>query len=316
MKKISLILTTYKATEHLICCVRSIVKARSPNELIEVVIYGDGGGEASRAAIESCLKVLSENGIHCIARFESTNIGICGALNRACEMATGEWLFVLNDDMVLPEFWFQKIGVHLLSNRVLSLTAIEPELPGRTVASCFVKENLGLDPINFDLANLNSFQNRLEVLGLEPGVNYPFFVERKVFFEIGAIDESFSGPYHDPDLYVRFKIHGLEMLRFMGCAVYHFSGVSLRFAESDPVSLLKMVRKTSNWIAKENAARLTFIRKWGVKPKAKFGHVPRVSVRAPWKDRSPSALEFVNFNVLIIWERIRGFLRMLRYRRG
>ena len=40
--EISIIITTYRAVEHLLCCVRSLIRA-DDRAGVEVVVYGDGG---------------------------------------------------------------------------------------------------------------------------------------------------------------------------------------------------------------------------------------------------------------------------------
>ena len=332
----SLIITTYKAHEHLQCCVESILRfSPSVRSSIEVVLYGDGGGVESAETIARCAQKLTDFGIFCSAKYNPQNLGIVQALNAACALAKGTWLFIMNDDMVFPVHWFEETKAHLRPMRVLSLRCIEPKLVGRSSASCFVVKTLGTDPLNFNFSSLDNFNRVPEATGdmssnvnlsanvnadarlaqgvspiqtLERGVNYPFFIERELYFRIGGADSSFPGPYHDPDLFYRLHLAKAELVRLSSPLLYHFSGVSLRFGEAGK-------KVTARWIKTENQARLVFIRKWGQKPKAKFGFVPKMSVGAPLAERKLSTLARVGYCVLLAWEIVRCRFRELRYAR-
>ncbi|MBI3658823.1 MAG: glycosyltransferase family 2 protein [Acidobacteria bacterium] len=314
MNKISVIVTTYRAVSYLRCCIDSLIRSLSP-EKFEVVIYGDGGGAQSEQEIEICRTKLRVAGIDCTTRYNADNLGICPALNRAVAMASGDWLLFINDDMVFPKTWVARVEPLLVPGRVLSLVAIEPSLPGRRPAGCFYSANLGLHPTTFDFARLDRFQEALSPTPLTVGVNYPFCVEKKLFVQVGAVDEQFPGPYHDPDLFLRFSLIGAALVRSPWCALYHFSGVSLRFSEvAVGAALMTTGRQSLEWIRKENQGRRIFIEKWGVKPKARFGDLPRVQVKAPWNQRSPTGWESFMRQWNLYWEGVRGRLREFRYR--
>ena len=306
---ISIIITTYKAVDHLLCAVRSLLRTDICKEFykFEVVIYGDGGGEKSETVIHQCAQVLQDAGITFIVTYEPQNLGLVAALNAACKMARGEWLFVVNDDMVFPSGWMTAVARYLKPRRILSLACIEPPLMGRTSASCFYANNLGLDPLAFDFESLDKFQQTIVAeVDLVAGVNYPFLIESEIFRELGQADERFLGPYHDPDLFLRARILKLEMVRLQTFALYHFSGVSLRFGNQSQIKSQKSIR----WIQKENDSRLIFIKKWGAKPKAKFGYIPQTKVDEIWDFKSASFFKKINYILLLGWEIFRNRWRL------
>ena len=312
MPLISVVIPTYKAHDCLILCAKSLAKCKN-KELIEICIYGDGGGDAARDALETCRQIFADVGLGCHLFYNPQNLGNTPAVNRAVEMATGEWIFLCNDDMVFPENWLSVCVVLLQKNRVLSVSCVEPNLGGHKPSSYFYSFNMGVDPLNFDSKPLNSFNESIceKHTELETGVNYPFFVERELFYAVGAADEMFSGPYHDPDLFLRFRIHGAEMVRTQACALYHFSGMSLRFLNDNSAS--KKRTKSRKWVQNENEARLKFIRKWGAKPRSRFGEIPKTRAQTPMNWQTANAWLKVSVTLLIAWETLRGRLRELRY---
>lgn len=297
---VTVAIPTYKASEHLLCCVCSLARSSLRVEF-EVCIYGDGGGDASRQAIEECRRILSEVGIAHTCHYESQNKGNTAAVNCVVEMAKSRWVFLVNDDMVFPKNWLERIVPHLKSNRVLSLPCFEPDVDGHRPASCFVSLNLGLDPNCFDFETLDRQSDAFGKNVLETGVNYPFLVEKTLFEMVGKADETFPGPYHDPDLFLRFHHAGAELVRSLCCYLYHFSGISIRFADST-----KKTGKSKNWKRLEIEARINFIKKWGAKPKAKFGDVPKTKALAPWNSRQRTIVENVRLLSLLVWEYARA----------
>jgi GT2 family glycosyltransferase len=313
MPLISIVIPTYRAVDCLILCVKSLAQCEL-RELMEVCIYGDGGGEEADKAIKQCSLLLEKANVKCHAFYNPQNLGNTPAVNRVAAMATGEWLFFCNDDMVFPKNWLNICMPLLQPNRILSVSCIEPPIAGHAPASCFYAHNLGVDPTNFDTTKLEAFNSTVcqKNMRTEIGVNYPFFVEKNLFEKVGRADERFSGPYHDPDLHLRFRLAGAEMVRTQACALYHFSGMSLRFvAENTGV---KKRKNSLSWVRKENQARLLFIEKWGTKPRSRFGEIPRTRAKEPFVWGSAPALAKVSVQLLLAWEKFRIAWRELRYR--
>jgi hypothetical protein len=183
------------------------------------------------------------------------------------------------------------------------------------MADCCYPLDLGADPGHLDLDRLEAFHETLPPGTLEPGVNYPFFIERSLFLAVGGADERFPGPYHDPDLFLRLKLRGADLKRTPSIAPYHFSGASLRFGEEGAGGPPRRSVQSLDWIRRENEARLLFIRKWGCKPKTRFGYIPRTAATVPWEGRAHGPLDAARFHALVLWETLRARLRELRYRR-
>jgi GT2 family glycosyltransferase len=197
--------------------------------------------------------------------------------------------------------------------RVLSVACIEPPVQGHRPSKYFLAANLGIDPCQFNIQQLDNFltENSQKDDVLPIGVNYPFFVERTVFEKIGGADERFAGPYHDPDLFLRFRNNSIEMVRTRETALYHFSGVSLRFSEK--AKQIRKRKKSIRWIEQENQARLSFIKKWGAKPKAKFGEIPKTEAAVEFDWKSQSNAKKLQVYSLLAWEMIRAKLRTFRH---
>lgn len=300
---VSILIPTYKAADYLLCCVRSLVRSAARSDF-EICIYGDGGGDASHAAMLKSKQICEDAGIACSIFYNPKNLGNTSAVNGARKLAKGNWLLLVNDDMVFPANWYALVAADLNEKTVVSISCIEPNVGGHKPAKCFVGQNLGLDPLVFDFEILDKQNEQLFENVLEQGVNYPFLVETSEFDAVGAIDERFFGPYHDPDLFLRFRNKNLKMVRTKKCWLYHFSGISQRFLDN-PTPTKNRKQKSAFWRQHENTARLQFIRKWGAKPKAKFGEIPKTSALEPWENKSHTVFETMRYVILLAWENAR-----------
>jgi len=255
---ISVLITTYNALDYLRICVESL--RRFSREEIQIVVYADGSAPAT-------LEYLQALPAEVLWRHEADNVGISRALNRIADMATGDWMYFVNDDMAFASGWDSALLKHMTPNRVLTGTVVEPAQPNVGVASCHIERDFGLTAEAFNLEAWASEAEKLKEDRCEPGINYPFLIEAELFRRIGGIDERFSGPVHDPDLFYRIALAGAEMLRVRDSLCYHFSGRTLRFADG-------RARVSEQWIKGETEGKIAFLQKWGEKQRYSFGGVP------------------------------------------
>lgn len=271
--QLSIIITTYKALDYLKLCVDSLLtNNRCQNQII---IYADGSENATLEYLQTFA-----NHPNVKFRYEKENVGITRALNRAALMADNPYLYFVNDDMVFAPGFDEALLRHARPDRVLTGAMIEPERPNQRLGKMQIKANFGMVAAAFDRATFDQEAPGLGGNHLLPGIAYPFMIAKDLYWQVGAIDERFSGPCHDPDLFYRITLSGAEMLRVPDSLCYHFSGRSLRFEGDQEVV-------SANWIRAETDAQITFLWKWGERPpQDRLGVVPRPGVTehpdGPW----------------------------------
>jgi len=272
--RLSVVITTHKALDYLRICVESVLaNARLP---VEIVIYADGSPDGTRRYLEELAvrPELDREHFWLRSRYESQNVGITRATNRAAELATAPWLYFVNDDMVFAPEFDAALLREAAPGRVLTGTMVEPIRENMGVDRHHIKANFGLRADEFDWERWQKESPGLASPEVQPGLCYPFCVERELFFRVGAIDERFDGASHDPDLFYRFILAGAEAVRVRGSLCYHFSGRSLRFEGDRPVV-------SPRWIEQEFQGRVMFLRKWGEDARLGPGGVPQPGAKAP-----------------------------------
>ena len=220
----------------------------------EVVVVTDGSTDGTLEYLAGVAGIKHEH--------LEQNQGICLATNRAAALATREYLFLANSDMVVGPGWDSALLRHAAARTAVSATCIEPGLV--TVATPFHRRDCGTDAESFSWEAFTAAVRELREDRVEDGVQYPFLLARAAWEDVGGLDGAFSpGPFSDPDLFYRLALNGVDFVRTRKSLLYHFSGVSLR--RRDP----------AKWRATEEAAYRTFQAKWGEPPAYTFGAVPR-----------------------------------------
>lgn len=96
MDKISVIVPVYNCQEYLEECMRSAMKQKSEEYLLEIILVNDGTKDNSEEII---LSIKDENCIY----IKQENQGLSGARNTGLKHATGNLIFFLDSDDYMPD---------------------------------------------------------------------------------------------------------------------------------------------------------------------------------------------------------------------
>jgi glycosyltransferase involved in cell wall biosynthesis/GT2 family glycosyltransferase len=240
----------------------------------EILIYSDGSSDATSAWLREQRDTVWQH--------DRKNRGICTAMNRVGRMATREYLFFPNTDHVLAPGWDEALIPRLSPRKVVSLQCIEPGIV--PVAQIFHTLNCGTRWDEFDGRRFNEAVESLSKSRESPGINYPFVISKRLWEEVGGLDERFDpGPANDPDLFYRLYFAGAELVRAEDVIIYHFSGKSSRMADESRQERLEWHRITDR-----NEGR--FVQKWGERYRYVNGSLPNPGpeARRRWNDMRPA----------------------------
>lgn len=158
--------------------------------------------------------------------------GQCAAVNAgAYAVASGvEYLFISNSDMYYAPEWNKNLRFDW---QVFSPNLIEP-VNNAGSAAPFLKVDGGFTIDEFDKAVVDKEVYDATINGpVEPekGFNFPVFIKKQLWQEIGGYDEAYDpwGSNSDTDLQTRINIAGVTPVRARDVLVYHFSNKSGTF---------------------------------------------------------------------------------------
>ena len=258
----SLIVLTYNQLEYTTKCIESIIKHTDiPYELI-IVDNGstDGSLDYLRAidrASSACVR------IHVVANDQNT--GFAHGCNQGLLHARGQYLMLLNNDVVVTRNWLTRllqvledsprIGmVGPMTNHASGLQQIDS--PPYDTGSLD-----GLDRFAASMANQNKgiVENHWRLAG------FCLLVKRRIIETIGGFDLRYKiGNFEDDDFCIRAHLAGFQAAIAKACYVHHFGGQTFLGNRIDYNRQLEQ-----NW--------QRFKMKWGIDPETPYQqkyHVP------------------------------------------
>tara|TARA_B110000285_G_scaffold231152_1_gene299170 strand:+ start:230 stop:1000 length:771 start_codon:yes stop_codon:yes gene_type:complete len=240
---ISVIIPTYKEPEVLDVCLNSaITNQKGTNQIIVVV---DGFFDLNKEVLEKYSRDINVLNL-------GENMGLQRATNLGVYNAQYDKILIVNDDNVFPKDWDKKLLEVWDEDAVISPNQIEPT---PSMFHQFNINNLGRDPLTFDLEAFNKYAQEISVDKVEEtGSTLPIFMSKKKYLTIGGWDEAYPGAWVvDWEFFLKCELAGYKMLRTYNCHFYHFVSIG---TEATPEEKQKKA-------IKEQACHQYFAYKWG-----------------------------------------------------
>lgn len=263
---VTLIIPTYRNPKYLDLCLKSAVKNRvDPNNHIIVIVDGFGFESAD-------VLYKYEDDVFILELPE--NKGMQSALNMGVMQAETKYVFIINDDNVMPKNWDTRVldamfGQSLRSdtNRpiVLTVDQIEPTGPGMFN---FPVRDFGQTVETFDYDRWLAHEVLMsEDMSVDDGHIFPFMMEKKYYMAVGGFDTFYNSPnVVDWDFFLKLELLDFVFPRTRRLRLYHFGSVSTRKNSESQL-----------FIARQNNALLEYQWKWGCQPHNK----PNVNSKVP-----------------------------------
>lgn len=215
---ISVIIPSYRNPKYLDLCLKSLIDGqKNHNEIIAVI---DGFEEENKEVISKYPSVW-------FMTF-GENRGFQSAINYGVWNASGEKMFVVNDDNVFPPEWDVRIEEQYDPNAVITVNQIEPTGPGMfnfPVVDC------GKTVETFDMERFIAADKQLSKPVSTPDGNiFPFLVNKKWFMAVGGFDTFYNSPnLCDWDFFLKLELlPHVTQKRIHHAHVYHFGSVSTK----------------------------------------------------------------------------------------
>jgi glycosyltransferase involved in cell wall biosynthesis len=252
----SIIILTCNQLQYTKKCIESIFQnTQKPYELI---IVDNGSTDGTVEYLESeVLKNHTDLRIKIIKNDE--NKGFAGGNNQGMAAASGDYILLLNNDVVVTAGWLE---------RMLACAEKRPEIGIVGPRSNYVSGPQLVEEVDYDtntLKGLAEFSNKFaddhtaqtqQVLRV---VGFCMLIKRAVIDKIGAMDDRYGlGNFEDDDFSLRAAIAGFQSWIARDCFVHHFGH---RTFIGEKVDLNKSLHK--NWGL--------FKEKWGLPAEKPYG---------------------------------------------
>lgn len=215
--QVSFIIPLYNGLAYTRECLRSL-QATLPAGLVhEIVFVDDGSTDGTRDWLATlaapCRTVLNEE-----------NLGFAGACNRAAATARGEFLFFLNNDLVLLPGWFEPMLAQLARSDVGLVGNLQFSARTGALDHAGVRFDEKGKPVH-DLAR--PLLARLRGWRAVPAVTGACFaLARATWEKLGGFDSGYRNGGEDIDLALRARAAGLRTVVSLRSAVLHHVSAS------------------------------------------------------------------------------------------
>ncbi|HZT11299.1 MAG TPA: glycosyltransferase family 2 protein [Candidatus Baltobacteraceae bacterium] len=209
------------------------------------VIIVDNGSDA-----ETVSWLAAQSGIHVI--YNAENRGYAAANNQAMAAARGEYVVLLNNDVILTEGWLD--GLLAAFDRIPGLGISAPR-SNKVAGDQLVvdAEYTGEDGLQI-FARERAAAARGQGYLTDRAIGLCLCIDRRVIEEIGGLDERFGlGNFEDDDYSVRARAAGYKIYVCDDVFIHHFGSQSFAANKVDYTATMH-----ANW--------KKFAAKWGLPP--------------------------------------------------
>ena len=260
---VSIVVPVYNQLVFTKGCLDSIRKYSEPTEIIIVDNGSSDGTKEFLAAYPDIIVITNDN-----------NRGFAGACNQGAKAAKGEWVIILNNDVVVSPNWLTGL-VEFAETKLIDI--ITPA----------IREG----EVNYDIISYSQefirIMSGVARIGDADGIC--FMVRRQVFDIIGYLDENFLiGQFEDVDFFRRAKKAGFKLGITGSSFIHHFGSItqhSIKRAKTvKPYEAInrayyhskwKLNRWRRFWEKRQSKARERY---WRLKEKILYNH----SLKEKW----------------------------------
>lgn len=205
---VSIVIPLYNQVAYTRGCLESLTATTSPN--VEIILVDNASNDGTGEYLQTLSNVIVIS--------NTDNRGFAGACNQGISAASGDWIVVVNNDVVISRGWL----VGLLQAATLhNLDMVSPAIREGDL-------NYDLEPYAEELTN------RMKSVVRSGTVNgICFMAHRRVFETIGVFDENFRiGQYEDKDLFLRARRAGFRLGTVGAAFIHHFGSMTQKSIKS------------------------------------------------------------------------------------
>ncbi len=215
----SIIIPSYEGAENLSECLNSI--DRQTFRDFEVIVVDNGSRQDLRAAV---LKFSFAR----IIRIEKNN-GLPPAFNIGIKNARADWIFLLNNDTLLPDDFFAKLAAGMETHHGFDIyvpkTLFSWAKDTINTAGTVPRVSGSWDDIGLKKKDSPDFNVPKEVFG---GCGVAIAMKRKMFDQMGMFDEDYFLYCEDVDIAWRSRAYGYKAFYLPSAFLYHKWGQSTK----------------------------------------------------------------------------------------
>lgn len=261
--KTSIIILTHNKLEYTKKCIESIRKFTEELEY-EIIVIDNCSSDETPQWISEQTDIISI--------LNKENVGFPKGCNQGIEVATGDNILLLNNDIIVTPNWLNNLLIALHSSpKVGAVGPVTNNASYGQVITVSYKddEEMLVFAKEYNQSDSLKWIKRLKLIG------FCLLFKKEVFDRIGYLDETFTpGNFEDDDYCLRIINQGYELLLCQDTFIHHYGSVSF---SDKPVEFIEVLINNHE----------KFKTKWGIDPgqdyEIKYGLIRYVT---PHQDNS------------------------------
>lgn len=242
VKFTSIIILTYNQIEYTKLCIESIRKF-TPKNKYEIIIIDNNSTDGTVDWLKEQSDIKSV--------YNNKNLGFPKGCNQGIELAKGENILLLNNDVIVTPNWLYNLDKALWSQD--NIGAVGP-----ITNACSYYQQIDVDYKSIEemfifarkinKSKINSWIYRAKLVG------FCMLIKKSVLDNVGVLDELFTpGNFEDDDLSFRMLEEGYKLLLCQDTFIHHFGSVSFKENRNKYTDIMDINRRK-------------FETKWGFNP--------------------------------------------------
>ena len=222
---VSIIMLTWNALEYTKKCVKSIEE--NTHVPYEIIFVDNGSKDGTKKYLKSRVKVnpnykLINN---------SKNMGFAAGNNQGVKKARGEYVLILNNDVLVGEGWLDSMLQSLQKDEKIGIVGpITNSISGLQMV-----QNIPYEGDNFaEFAGKVRKVNSGKLTPRRRLAGFAMLLKKSLYQEIGGFDESFAaGNFEDDDLCLRVKEKGYALMVDESTFIHHYGSQTFKANNMD-----------------------------------------------------------------------------------
>jgi GT2 family glycosyltransferase len=218
----SIVMLCFNQLEYTKKCLQSIVKYTSvPYELI---LVDNGSTDGTVAFLED----YANKHDNCKIILNNENRGFAGGNNQGIAAAEGDYILLLNNDVIVTQDWLERLIAHIESDENIGMAGpVSNSVSGpQQVEHVTYGQNMNKMQKfarNHSNKNVGRTQDILRLVG------FCLLIKRQVLDIIGGLDENYgNGNYEDDDLCLRSRIAGFRNIIARDVFIHHYGSMTFK----------------------------------------------------------------------------------------
>jgi GT2 family glycosyltransferase len=216
-KRVSIIVLTfnqYKLTKQFI----ESLKKHTPEEY-ELIFVDNGSKDKTKEYLDE----FRANNTNVKLIFNNSNLGFAKANNQGIRVATGEYVILLNNDVILTDNWLERMIACAQSSPQIGV--VGPSTNNAT-GQQVINYKIGLNESEIQkFAYLHAMKEAGNWFEVHRVIGFCMLIKKEVIDKIGMLDERFGpGGFEDYDFCLRVKQAGYKIMVASDIYIYHIGG--------------------------------------------------------------------------------------------